>query len=180
MVPIALLTLLTSAVPAQAPWPITCDTAGEWLAQPHSVAKPSTGAVVASGEGAVTLTVPDPNVAMKWSLPVVDLDPQLPGYLLVRCRATDMPLGAQFGLSAEGAEADVDLIAPGDLPYDGEWHVVAVDLGATGRRDDIRRLLFDLRTGDGAPARVTRCGSLRRVRFRRRKGGASSGCWPWW
>lgn len=155
MIAIALCTLSTTAAPTQALWPITCDTADGWQAQPDSVARPSARATVTSQEGAVIFTVPDPNTAMRWSLPVLDLDPQLPGYLLVRYRATNLPLGAELRVLAPGTEAEVELIGPGDLPNDSEWHVIAVDLGATGRRDDIRRLLLELRTGDAAPASVT-------------------------
>ncbi len=155
MIAIALSTLFTAAAPAQTLWPITCDTADGWQAQPDAVAQPSTRATVTSQQGAVTFTVPDPNAAMRWSLSVLDLDPRLPGYLLVRCRATDLPLGAQLRVSAAGTEAEVDLIGPEDLPNDREWHVIAVDLGATAMRDDIKRLLVELRTRDAAPASVT-------------------------
>ena len=92
MIAIALSTLFTAAAPAQTLWPITCDTADGWQAQPDAVAQPSTRATVTSQQGAVTFTVPDPNAAMRWSLPVLDYAPLRWKYILMQQPMTPAPI----------------------------------------------------------------------------------------
>jgi len=145
----------TGAALAQASWPIECDDAAGWTAQPGWVSDAAAGAKVEAANGVLTFSVAEPGRGMKWTCPVDGLSADTEGYLLVRCRAEGIRAGGPYVLWGISGQNDGTIVAAGDFPVDGQWHDVAVDLFAQGRRGRLNTLAVEVQAGEQVPARLS-------------------------
>lgn len=153
---IALMTAVGAAMlGAQVSWPIECDNAEGWTPQPGWLSNPTTAATVSVEDGVLTFAVSEPWRGMKWSSPVEGLNAEGEGYLLVRCRAENARTEGTYVLWGFGTRGDGTIIPGGELPADGQWHEIAVDLFAQGHRGRLHTLAVELQAGDVVPARLS-------------------------
>jgi hypothetical protein len=126
-----------------------------WVPQPAWIGAPATHATIASENGALVFTVSEPHRGMKWVADIAALSAELPGYLVVRCRAENTLTGGPYVLWAFDGGPGGPVVNAGDFPVDGQWHDVAVDLYAAGRRGLIGQLAVEVQAGDQTPARLS-------------------------
>jgi len=146
--------LCASPGSAQVVLPLSGATASAWLPQPAWIPNPAERPSVSAEDGALVFTVTEPHRGMKWCLDTKPISAELPGYLIVRCRGENLVTAGPYVLWGFDQGAGGALINASDLPADGQWHEVAVDLYAAGRRGFVNRLAVEVQAGDQVPARL--------------------------
>ena len=128
-----------------------------WQAQPGWLSNPSPAPSATAADGAACFKVEEAGRGMKWSR---DL-PQIPladfPWLVMRCRARDLdPQRQDYLIYLRDGDAKKELapVKPRDLPADGQWHVLAVDVSTLTERATVDLLAIQVQATGAGQARL--------------------------
>ena len=140
-----------TAAPARVP--VEFDTEPAWAPRPTFLSNPVASPGISASEGCVTLRVAEPGKGMKFELSLRPFDSASATYLCVRYQAR--ALGSGYALWVYDGSSGGRMILPtSKLEQDGQWHIAAIDLEASGVVGSVRSVLTEVQCRK-EPASVT-------------------------
>ena len=153
MRPFMVLCASASLAGAQVRVPVEFDKSPGWGLRPTFLSNPADGPEILASEGRVTLRVAEPGKGMKFELRLRPFDAASATYLLMRYKARE--LGGGYALWVYDGSSGGRMVLPtSKLKQDGQWHVAAIDLEASGVVGSVRSVLTEVQCRE-EPASIT-------------------------
>ena len=153
MRPFMIFCASASLAAAQVRVPVEFDGGPSWAPQPTFLSNPADRPVISASDGCVTLRVAEPGKGMKFELSLRPFDSASATYMFVRYKASE--LGGGYALWVyDGSSGGRMILSTSELKQDGQWHVAAIDLEASGVVGSVRSVLTEVQWR-GKPASIT-------------------------